>query len=131
MTTEVIRSVASATAPVGCSSPSGDHESSAHFPVNARHRQERKCVALRTRRSRNRRVSEDWRAMLFRWRLVQCKRTSDSTRRIYATTLMVKQMSRSVRAATSAPPTRVRASSPKKFMFPLALKLTLPFSHPP
>jgi hypothetical protein len=41
--------------------------------------------------------------------LVQCNRTSHSTRRIYAATLV----SRSVRVGPPAAPTRVSASSPK------------------
>ena len=45
--------------------------------------------------------------------LVQCKRTSHSTRRIYAATLMVKRMSRCVRvgppAPSKRPPSRVQS----------------------
>jgi hypothetical protein len=60
-------------------------------------------------------------------RLTQCKRTSHSTRRIYAATLMVKRMSRSVRAGPPAPDF---AASSRRACVPPFLRLDLIFREP-
>jgi hypothetical protein len=69
-------------------------------------------VALCIRCFRTRRLDENWPALLFRCRLVQCKPTSHSTRRIYAATLMMKRMSRSVRSGPPAPEIAFYSSAP-------------------
>jgi hypothetical protein len=103
----------------GCSSARGDHESSASaLPCECqRHRRERKCWHSALDASARASSAKIGQPCCFDEGLHRCKRTSHSSRRIYAATLMVNRMSRSVRVG---PPAPSLARFPRKFQFPFA-----------